>query len=207
MPYEPISNFIFPDDKRSIPDFETQTDTSTETLIVEKDFDKWNSLKKNIQSSDPEIICNEREVWWCSLGLNIGHEQDGKNEMFERPMLIIRKFSKSDCLCVPFTTSSKKNPFHVAVPSFNTNVSAIVSQVKLISTKRFLRKIDNPVGRKDFRRVKEALHKIINWVNRKHRFRRCFRRCFRSASLCWVAFVERNTYRLISVPRSVFPFR
>ena len=153
---------MFPDDKKPIYDFETQTDTSTQKLVMEKDFDTWNSLKKGIQSSDPEIICNEREVWWCSLGLNIGHEQDGKNEMFERPMIIIRKFSKFTCLCLPLTSSPKNNSFHQAIPSFGPNDFVVTSQIRLMSTKRFLRKFERVVDRKDFRKIKETLHKIIS---------------------------------------------
>lgn len=124
-------------------------------------FNLWNQQKQRINSRN-SIFCNVREIWWCSLGLNIGHEQDGKNEMFERPMLIIRKFSNSNCLCVPLTTSAKKNIFSIEIPSFDPNVFAIISQVRFISTKRFLRKIDNSLGRKDFRRIKDVLHKIIN---------------------------------------------
>lgn len=140
MPYEPISNFI----------------------TKEKDFDTWNNLKKSIETSDQEIICNEREIWWCSLGVNIGHEQDGKNDNFERPVLIIRKFSKFTCLCVPLTTSPKENIFHEPIPSFGPQDFVITSQIKLISTKRFLRKFEKVISRKDFRKVKESIHGLIN---------------------------------------------
>ncbi len=126
-----------------------------------KDFDTWNKLKKNLEISDPHIECNEREIWWCSLGLNIGHEQDGKNEQFERPILIIRKFSKFTCLCVPLTTSVKPSIFHVAIPSIDSESFVITSQIKLISTKRLLRYM-HEINRKDFREVKNALHNIIN---------------------------------------------
>ena len=62
---------------------------------MEKDFDKWNTEKKLI---DQRIINKDkffypREVWWCSAGLNIGVESNGKNKNFERPMLIIKKFN------------------------------------------------------------------------------------------------------------------
>jgi hypothetical protein len=28
----------------------------------------------------------EKEIWWACLGANIGFEQNGKNENFERPI-------------------------------------------------------------------------------------------------------------------------
>ncbi len=50
-----------------------------------KDFDGWNSSKKLVDISDRQVFGYPREVWWCSLGVNIGAEVDGKNEEdFER---------------------------------------------------------------------------------------------------------------------------
>lgn len=61
-----------------------------------KDFDKWNKRKKIIHEYVNETTheFNQNEVWWCALGLNIGDEEDGKNELYERPVLIVRKFNK-----------------------------------------------------------------------------------------------------------------
>jgi mRNA interferase MazF len=128
--------------------------------IMKKDFDSWNNTKKEIEESSRDISFKERSVWWCSLGVNIGHEQDGKNDLYERPVLIIRKFSKLTCLCVPLTTSLKMNKFHIALPSFSKDTYAISSQIRLISTKRLQREMGF-VNRKDFRILKEVLHKMI----------------------------------------------
>ncbi len=32
---------------------------------------------------------------WCSIGINVGDEEDGKNELYERPVLVIKKFNAS----------------------------------------------------------------------------------------------------------------
>jgi len=39
----------------------------------------------------------EGEVWWTALGVNIGHEIDGKNEFCERPVVILKKIDKIYC--------------------------------------------------------------------------------------------------------------
>jgi mRNA interferase MazF len=31
------------------------------------------------------------EIWWCSIGENIGSEMYGKGEFYRRPVLVIRK--------------------------------------------------------------------------------------------------------------------
>ena len=62
-----------------------------------KDFDNWNKEKKILESTANEtLVFHEREIWWCSIGLNVGDEQDGKNDYFERPVLVIRKFNKKN---------------------------------------------------------------------------------------------------------------
>jgi hypothetical protein len=60
-----------------------------------KYFDLWNTAKQNldIKILDEKFRVHEREIWWCSMGVNIGDEEDGKNELFERPVLILRKFN------------------------------------------------------------------------------------------------------------------
>lgn len=74
---------------------------------MEKDFDSWNNLKKNINNRDL-IYTSEREVWFCSVGLNVGSEQDGKNENYERPVLVIKKVTLNTFIGVPLTSNKKK---------------------------------------------------------------------------------------------------
>ena len=57
---------------------------------MKKDFDKWNERKKALNDRE-RILFNPREIWWCSFGVNIGSEQDGSGDNFERPVIIIKK--------------------------------------------------------------------------------------------------------------------
>ncbi|MEK9183120.1 MAG: hypothetical protein AAB849_01275 [Patescibacteria group bacterium] len=49
-------------------------------------FIEWTKIKIRIHISERVIYFREGEIWWASLGINIGHEQDGKNQNFERPI-------------------------------------------------------------------------------------------------------------------------
>lgn len=82
-----------------------------------------------------------REIWWCSAGLNIGVEADGKNENFERPMLIIKKFNADMVWALPLTTKEKVNRFHYKLNHETITSWVILTQIKIISTKRLLRKV------------------------------------------------------------------
>jgi mRNA interferase MazF len=55
-------------------------------------------------------VFQEREVWWCNIGVNIGDEEDGKSEFFSRPVLIIHKFNKKVFWGIPLTAQVKDNP-------------------------------------------------------------------------------------------------
>jgi hypothetical protein len=58
-----------------------------------KAFDEWNSAKKLADASNRRVFGYPREVWWCSLGVNIGAEIDGKNENFEKIKNVFKDFT------------------------------------------------------------------------------------------------------------------
>jgi len=127
----------------------------------EKDFDKWNELKKQLNGFDKaKFYFIEREVWWCSLGVNIGFEQDGKHENFERPVLIIKTFNKEVLWVIPLTSRRKKNKYYYEFDYKNQPQTAILSQIRLISSKRLLRKIWT-FPKKDFKKVKELITEFL----------------------------------------------
>ena len=43
---------------------------------MDKDFDKWNIEKKNLDERliNKNSFFYPREVWWCSIGINVGVE-------------------------------------------------------------------------------------------------------------------------------------
>jgi len=109
---------------------------------MKKDFDKWNINKKQIHNNNENKFYGQREIWWCSLGTNIGFEQDGTGACGERPVLILKGFSKHVCIVVPLTSSNKKNPYHFYLGKVSSRDAwVITSQIRLIDTKRLINKI------------------------------------------------------------------
>lgn len=111
-----------------------------EEKVTDQLFDEWNRLQKDIHKSIRNDFFYEREIWWCSLGMNIGSEQNGKNDQFERPVLILKKYNKDMAFVLPLTTSSKKGVYNARINTLG-NSSVILSQARTVSSKRFLRKI------------------------------------------------------------------
>lgn len=128
---------------------------------MEKDFDKWNMRKKEVQKNVFADFVHPREVWWCAVGINVGVETDGKHDNFERPVLVLRKFSKDAVLIVPLATHIKDNPYYFTYTHDGKRFAAIISQIRLISTKRLIRKIFSMDGN-TFDAITEAIAGIIS---------------------------------------------
>jgi mRNA interferase MazF len=110
---------------------------------MQKDFEKWNQLKQKIDSTNRQIIYKDRDVWWCSIGINIGHEENGKNDFFTRPILILRKFNKQIFLGVPLTTKCKENKFYFRINFKDKEQSAMLSQIRVFESKRLKKEWEN----------------------------------------------------------------
>jgi len=107
-----------------------------------EDFDRWNELKKKIDTKRnmPNNFPKEGEVWMCDVGLNIGFEQNGSEDNFSRPMLIIKKFNNHMFWAIPLSTKQKDFDFYFNFIDPNgLKVSAKLAQLKLVSVKRLKR--------------------------------------------------------------------
>ena len=132
---------------------------------MSKDFNHWNKIKKSLDGQEREVFGYPREVWWCSIGLNIGAEIDGKNDNFERPVIIMKVYNKETMLVLPTTGRERKDKFHFAIQVdakdaqtgefYKRTVYVKLTQARVISNKRLLRKVD-VIGEEDFRKIQKA---------------------------------------------------
>lgn len=125
---------------------------------------EWTKLKMRIHSNKERIIYfNEREIWWASIGINIGNEIDGKNGYFERPVLIFKKINPNTLLVIPITTQDKQGYYYLELETETKKDIFILSQMRLISSKRLIRKMKNrTVPEKNFLLIKEKVAEILN---------------------------------------------
>ena len=107
-----------------------------------KDFAKWLGLKEKLNAMPGTAFAHPREIWWCSLGVNVGVETDGKNENFERPVIIMRVYNTKSMIALPLTSKEKNDKFHHMVKTARKVSWAKLTQARVISNKRLLRKVD-----------------------------------------------------------------
>jgi len=125
-----------------------------------KEFDRWNESKKLIDSRNENHISSfrERDIWWCSIGVNIGSEEDGKNTLFERPVLVLKKFNNRMAWIIPVTSRMKNGKYYF---NFDNEV-VLLSHIRFVSVKRFNRFIKR-ISTYDFSLIRWSLCDLINF--------------------------------------------
>jgi mRNA interferase MazF len=100
-------------------------------------FARWAALKIHIHLWDRLFYFREGEIWWANLGANIGSEINGKNHLYERPILVIKKFNKRMMWAIPLTSKSRLGQHYIQIAPGST---AVLSQLRLLSSSRLIRK-------------------------------------------------------------------
>lgn len=120
-----------------------------------KNYLKWYRLKAELNRKEFTGNFSEREVWWCSVGVNIGNEQDGKNELFERPVLIFRKFGRLTFQGIPLSTTIRSGSYYHSISINETDGVLLLNQARLLSVKRLQRRMGR-VTKDTFRDIQKA---------------------------------------------------
>lgn len=132
-------------------------------FFMKKYFDKWNERKKEVDSSEINLdnFPQEGEVWMSTVGINIGVEQNGNEDDFSRPMLIVKKFNNQMFWAIILSSKQKDLDFYFNYtdPS-GKKVSVVLAQMKLVSIKR-LKRIMYVMDNEVFYEIKEKLKSFL----------------------------------------------
>lgn len=127
-----------------------------------EEFIEWTKLKIRIHSlKQREVYFKEKQIWWCSLGVNVGFEQDGKHESFERPVLVLKKFSPNILWIVPLTRIGKISRYYFQLEQGGEDSFVILSQLRVVSSKRLLRKM-RTIHDYEFKEIKKRIRKFLS---------------------------------------------
>lgn len=126
-----------------------------------KIFDKWNEVKKDINSKKINFQFKQRDIFFMSVGKNIGFEQNGHGDDFKRPVLVFRKFNKYIFQGIPLTSKIKEDKFHCEFEyKRGTRSFAVLSQLKLFDIRRACY-YDGKISHEMFAEVKEKINNLI----------------------------------------------
>ncbi len=128
-----------------------------------KDFDDWNQKKKalNARELSDDFFFLEGEIWWASLGVNVGKEIDGKNGDFERPVLVLLAIDYDALWTLPITTTLREADARFREIVFGGKSSAVLlHQIRYLSANRLL-KLAGRVGESELALIREAVVKLL----------------------------------------------
>ena len=130
-------------------------------IVGDAHFDKWNKLKKQInRSDDSNKRVKESEIWWVTLGVNVGSEMNGSlsSSNYQRPVLVIKKFNRTLFLTVVLSSKHKNNRYYKRLADGKSSV--ILSQIRILSVKRFVRRV-RKLNTHEFEQIKGS---VINML-------------------------------------------
>ncbi len=104
-------------------------------------FDEWNNLKKKISKKKCSIHFKQGDIYFVSIGYNIGAEIYGKSNDFLRPILIYRKISKISFIGIPLTTKQKNGNYYFSF-EYKEGIQsvAILNQIRFYDSARLVYK-------------------------------------------------------------------
>lgn len=130
-------------------------------------YDAWSLQKKALSIRSEKFLFKEGEIWWSSIGMNLGSESFGKGETFRRPVLIVKKLSGDSCIAIPLTSQKKIGSWFVDITIHSEKKWVMLYQIRMIHTKRFQRRMAS-LDEKDFMRVKEKLEELLELSSDHH---------------------------------------
>ena len=124
-----------------VQDIDTLEDWKRAEILYETmnkdEFDRWNRLKKALNSKTKIIKFSKGNIYFMSVGKNIGYESYGKDELFLRPVLVYKKLSDSTFIGIPLTSKNKMGSYYF---SFNykkdITSTAMFNQMRVFDIKR-----------------------------------------------------------------------
>ena len=114
----------------------------------------WCKLKILLWNKQSKAVFKQRDIWWCSLGVNLGEEMFGKGEKFTRPVLIFRKFTSNSFLGLAITKQEKQGSWYVEITIHKERRWVMLNQARILDKKRLTNRI-GVLDDNDFKKVKE----------------------------------------------------
>ena len=126
-----------------------------------KRFLEWFGVKQKIDAVayNPPLI-SEGDLYWCMVGENVGVEVGGKNLLFTRPVIVLKKFGRLGFFGIPTTTKERTGSWYVTFVHQGVRETAMLSQARIFSFKRLGKKMGTLDG-SDFKKVKEAYLRLF----------------------------------------------
>jgi len=128
---------------------------------MKQKFDKWNNLKQKIELKEP-VQFRQGQIYFMSVGQNIGYEVYGKKELYLRPVLVYRKLSTRTFIGIPLSSKEKEGSYFFTFRYTQKTLStALLNQIKTFDIKR-AEYYDGYINVSDLGKLKDKLIKLLD---------------------------------------------
>jgi mRNA interferase MazF len=125
-----------------------------------KDFPTWMKLKEKLDGLTHQApLVTEGDMWWASIGENVGSEIGGKNHLFSRPVIILKKLAHGFYFVIPTTSKEKSGTWYIPFKHKGKDMAACLHQARSIDHRRLSSKLGT-LDAADFERVKKGFHSL-----------------------------------------------
>ena len=105
--------------------------------LYQDSYDKWNTIKKLIHKKEETLYFRERDIYFISIGKNIGAESYGKKDLFLRPVLVYKKLSHTSFVGIPLTSKFKEGSYYFSFNYIKDKQStAMFNNIRVFDIKR-----------------------------------------------------------------------
>lgn len=103
---------------------------------------QWFDVKQRLRETprEPPLV-SEGDIWWASIGENVGSEIHGKSRAFSRPVVIYRKLGRSFFMVAPTTTTPKNGTWYIPIHSLGTDMRVCLHQMRTMDYRRLSTKM------------------------------------------------------------------
>ena len=125
-----------------------------------KRFLKWIGLKEilHFKGCSPPYV-NQGDIWWASVGENVGSEINGKSDLFSCPVIVLKKLSHGFYFVIPTTTQKREGSWYVSFPQHGRIITACLHQARAVDYRRFYSKLSE-LYESDFIKIKEGFKNL-----------------------------------------------
>ena len=126
-----------------------------------KRFGEWFGLKENLDGKvhRPPMV-SVGDIWWASLGENVGSEINGKSEKFTRPVVIYKKLAHGFYAVLPTTTKVREGSWYVHVRHLGVDEYVCLHQVRTIDYRRLYSKLGQ-LDDEDVAKIKQGFTSLF----------------------------------------------
>lgn len=125
-----------------------------------KKFSTWMPKKAQLDALEhtPPLV-SERDIWWVSVGENVGSEMNGKSDLFSRPVIVFRKLAHGFYFVIPTSTKVKEGSWYVSFTHGGKSVVACLHQARAIDHRRLSSKLGQ-IDTADYARVQKGFAEL-----------------------------------------------